>query len=42
MFIGSMVMKIAVIGSRNLTVEDLGHYLPERGYGNRVRRRERD
>ena len=29
MFIGSMVMKIAVIGSRNLTVEDLGHYLPK-------------
>ena len=29
MFIGSMVMKIAVIGSRNLTVEDLVHYLPK-------------
>ena len=29
MFIGSIVMKIAVIGSRNLTVKDLGQYLPK-------------
>ena len=35
-------MKVAVIGSRNLTVENLGQYLPEETTGDRVRRGERN